>query len=171
MQSAIGLTIFLLSSGLGAPLTARAQGTAAAVDDSLLRELVALERSALDRWITLDPQGYLDLYAQEVTYFDPTTERRVDGLKGLQERLTPMRNVKLPFKNLRYEMVDPRVQRHGDVALLTFNVINYGTLPDRPESVVSRWNSTEVYRRIDGKWRIVHSHWSFTKPEVKQPGL
>jgi hypothetical protein len=37
--------------------------------------------------------------------------------------------------------------------------------------VVSRWNSTEVYRRIDGKWRIVHSHWSFTKPEVKQPGL
>ena len=29
--------------------------------DRLLEELVALERSALDRWIKLDPQGYLDL--------------------------------------------------------------------------------------------------------------
>jgi hypothetical protein len=29
--------------------------------DRLLDELVALERSALDRWIRLDPQGYLDL--------------------------------------------------------------------------------------------------------------
>jgi hypothetical protein len=42
--------------------------------DRLLDELVALERSALDRWIRLDPQGYLDLQAPEVTYFDPFTE-------------------------------------------------------------------------------------------------
>ncbi len=31
--------------------------------DRLLDELVALERSALDGWIRLDPQGYLDLQA------------------------------------------------------------------------------------------------------------
>ena len=33
--------------------------------DCLLDELVALERSALNRWIRLDPQGYLDLQAPE----------------------------------------------------------------------------------------------------------
>ena len=33
--------------------------------DCLLDELVALERSALIRWIRLDPQGYLDLQAPE----------------------------------------------------------------------------------------------------------
>jgi hypothetical protein len=48
--------------------------------DPLLEELAAVERAALNRWITFDPQGYLDLSAPEVTYFDPFTERRADGL-------------------------------------------------------------------------------------------
>jgi hypothetical protein len=26
-----------------------------------------------------------------------------------------------------------------------------------------------VYARVDAGWRIVHSHWSFVKPELKQP--
>ena len=46
---------------------------------ALSQEIITLERAALDRWIRLDPQGYLDLQAPEVTYFDPFTERRVDG--------------------------------------------------------------------------------------------
>jgi hypothetical protein len=24
------------------------------------------------------------------------------------------------------------------------------------------WNSTTVYRRVDGAWKSVRSHWSFT---------
>jgi hypothetical protein len=90
----------------------------------LLDELVALERSALDRWIKLDPQGYLDLQAPEVTYFDPFTERRVDGLDAMQVRLAPMKKMKPPFMDARYDMIDPKVQRHRDVALLTFNLVN-----------------------------------------------
>jgi ketosteroid isomerase-like protein len=166
MRAVIRVTVFLWSCGLiasGAMPTLEGGGSV----DPLLKELVALERAALDRWITLDPQGYLDLYAPEVTYFDPTTEKRVDGMEAMKERVAPMKNIKLPFKDVRYEMIDPRVERHGDVALLTFNVVNHGKLPDRPESVLSRWNSTEVYRRINGKWKIIHSHWSFTKPELK----
>jgi hypothetical protein len=83
----------------------------------LLDELVALERSALDRWIRLDPQGYLDLQAPEVTYFDPFTERRVDGLDAMQLRLAPMKKMKHPFTDPRYDMIDPKVQRHGDSTL------------------------------------------------------
>ena len=139
--------------------------------DRVLEELVALERTALDRWIRLDPQGYLDLQAAEVTYFDPFTESRVDGLDALQVRMAAMKNMKLPFTDPRYEMSNPKVQRHGDVALLTFNLVNYGKLPDGVEPVLSRWNSTEVYSRIGGTWKIIHSHWSFIQPEVKQPGL
>jgi ketosteroid isomerase-like protein len=169
MRGAARLAVFLLSCGLSASFAIPSpEGRASA--DPVLQELVALERSALDRWIALDPQGYLDLYAPELTYFDPTTESRVDGLEAMRARVAPMKNVKLPFKDPRYEMIDPKVQRHGDVALLTFNVVNYGKLPDRSESVLARWNSTEVYRRVDGKWKIVHSHWSYVKPELKQPG-
>ena len=136
----------------------------------VLEELVALERSALDRWIKFDPQGYLDLQAPEVTYFDPFTESRVDGLDAMQVRVAPMKNMKPPFTDPRYEMINPKVQCHGEVALLTFNLVNYGKLPDGPERILSRWNSTEVYSRIGGAWKIIHSHWSFIQPEVKQPG-
>ena len=169
MRGALCLMMVVLASGFVAPsATPVEQGPAAA--DRLLEELVSVERAALDRWIKLDPQGYLDLYAPELTYFDPTTEKRVDGARAVQERFAAMKNVKLPFTKVRYELREPRVQRHGDVAVLTFNVINYGTLPDRPESVLTRWNSTEVYGRVDGKWKIIHSHWSFVKPELKPPG-
>ena len=138
--------------------------------DRVLEELVAMERAALDRWIKLDPDGYLGIYAQEVTYFDPFTERRVDDLDAMRQRLAPMKTAKLPFKNPRYEMTNPKVQVHGDIALLTFNLVNYGVMPDGQERVLTRWNSTEVYARTGAAWKIIHSHWSFIQPEVKQPG-
>src|SRR5262249_42669424 len=32
----------------------------------------------------------------------------------------------------------------------------------------ANWNSTDVYSRIDGQWKIIHGHWSLIKPEIKQ---
>lgn len=138
--------------------------------ERVLEELVARERAALDRWIRLDPDGYLEIQAQEVTYFDPFTESRVDGLDTMRQRLEPMKKAKLPFTNPRYEMINPKVQLHGDIALLTFNLVNYGTMPDGQERVLTRWNSTEVYARSGDSWKIIHSHWSFVQPETKPPG-
>ena len=170
MPSTITLTVLLLSCGLmasGAPPTKEGGGP---VDRLLLEQLVALERAALDRWIRLDPQGYLDLQAPEVTYFDPFSPRRIDGLDAIQARVAPMKDMKPTFTDPRYDMIDPKVQRHGDVAVLTFNLVNHGKPPGGAERVLARWNSTEVYRLIGGKWKIIHSHWSFTEPELKQPG-
>ena len=132
-----------------------------------LDEIVALERAALDRWVRLDPQGYLDLYAPEVTYFDPQREKRIDGVEAMKTLLAPITDPKLPFTNPRYDMIGPHLQTHGEVALLTFNLVSYGTVPGKGEMVVARWNSTEAYARLQGKWRIIHSHWSYTKPELK----
>jgi uncharacterized protein (TIGR02246 family) len=169
MRKAILLSVSLLSFVLAEFRGAANQGGAASVDP-VRDEIIALERAALDRWIKPDPQGYLDLYAPEVTYFDPTTDKRVNGQEAMQARLAPMKNAKVPASDRRYEMIEPKVQRHGDVAILTFNLVNYGRIDGRPESVLARWNSTEVYRRIDGSWRIIHTHWSFVRPEIKQPG-
>ena len=96
MREAIRLTVFVLSCGLIASCAMPAQDSGGS-GDRLLEELVALERSALDRWIQLDPQGYFDIQAPEVTYFDPFTERRVDGREALQMRLAPMKSLKLPL--------------------------------------------------------------------------
>ena len=106
MREAIRLTVFVLSCGLIASCAMPAQDSGGSVD-RLLEELVPLERSALDRWIQLDPQGYFDIQAAEVTYFDPFTERRVDGREALQMRLAPMKSLKLPFTDPRSEMIEP----------------------------------------------------------------
>lgn len=128
-------------------------------------DVVAMERTALDRWGKGDPQGYLEIMADEVTYFDPMQEKRVDGGDAMRKLLAPLAGT---IKVSRFDMIDPRVQQHGDSALLTFNLVSYVAQPDGQERAVARWNSSELYARMDGQWRIVHSHWSYVKPELKQ---
>jgi len=70
------------------------------------------------------------------------------------------------IKTDRYEMIAPRVDRRGEVAILTYNLVTHGRAPDG-RAAENRWNSTAVYVRIDGRWKILHSHWPYTKPDVK----
>jgi ketosteroid isomerase-like protein len=129
--------------------------------------LIALERSALDRWIQADPDGYLRLYTTDATYFDPFRDKRVDGLDALNAQVGAIRGIKLPFTEPRYEMLAPRVDVEGNIAVLTFNLVNYGKPSgSTQETVLARWNATEVYRRQNGEWKILHSHWSFTQPKL-----
>lgn len=127
--------------------------------------IVALERGAMDRWGKGDPGGYLDLYTSDLTYFDPSQERRVDGLAALTKAFEPIRG---KVKIDRYEMIAPKVQRGGTMALLTYNLVVNGRGPD-DKAVTNRWNVTAVYTQADGRWKLAHSHFSFTKPELKAP--
>jgi ketosteroid isomerase-like protein len=127
-------------------------------------DVIATERAALERWGKGDPDGFLKTYAAEVTYFAPTHERRIDGLAAMTAALSAVRG---KIRIDRYEMLNPKVQRHGDVAVLTYNVVNYEKQQNRTERQPTRWNSTAVFRRLDGKWRTIHSHFSYTKPELK----
>ena len=63
----------------------------------------------------------------------------------------------------KVEMIDPKVQKSGDLAVLTFNLVETGAQFDGGD-----WNSTEVYQRVNGSWKIVHSHWSYMKPVPKE---
>jgi ketosteroid isomerase-like protein len=116
--------------------------------------ILALERAALDRWGKGDPGGYLEISAPDVTYFDPFQERRIDGLRNLTDLYDPFRG---KIKIDRDEIIDPRVQVIGDAAILTFRFVSHGS------EGVMRWNCTEVYQHLDSAWKIVHTHWSFTK--------
>ena len=123
-------------------------------------EVISLERGALDRWGKGDPKGFLETYAPEITYFDPFTQRRVDGIAALTEYYRPITG---KIKVLRYEMIGTKVQRHGDVAVLTYNLRSEGLQPDGKQVTVL-WNSSSVYVRMGGKWKVIHSHWSLTTP-------
>ena len=123
----------------------------------IAEHIVSLERSALDRWIRADPDGYLRLYVQDASYFDPFRERRVDGLDELNAMAAGMRGVTLPFRDPRYEMIKPVVQVDGNIAVLTFNLVNYGKPSgSEEETVLARWNATEVPPRRRGV--ATHSH-------------
>ena len=117
--------------------------------------ILALERAALDRWGKGDPTGFLEISAPDVVYFDPYLERRIDGLDALTRYYEALRG-KVHVD--RYELINPKAQLCGDVAVLTFNYVSY------TGEKQNRWNCTEVYRRTDGAWRIIQTHWSFTQP-------
>lgn len=129
-------------------------------------QIIAMERAALERWGNGDPSGYFEIFAPEVTYFDPTTPERVDGRDALQEKLEAWRG---KISVSRFDMQRPLVQRRGDTAVLTFNLLSYRAEAGSDERLLARWNATEIYSRIDGNWRITHSHWSYITPELVQP--
>jgi len=137
---------------------------------NVAEQIIAMERAALDRWVRADPDGYLDLYADNATYFDPFREARVDGLPALTAQLAPLRGVKLPFTEPRYVMLNPAVAVDENTAVLTYNLVNYGKpAGETAEAVLARWNSTQVYRIVAGAWRLFHTHWSLTQPQVAPP--
>ena len=154
------LSILILTVAVSAAIFAQASRAERAADV----DVIAIERASLERWAKGDPGGFLSNYAPDVTYYDPSQERRIDGLQAMTAYLTPLRG-KLSID--RYEMLNTKVQRYGDVAVLTYNVVNYRKLPDGTERSTTRWNSTAVFHRADGRWREVHSHFSYTKPELK----
>jgi ketosteroid isomerase-like protein len=119
--------------------------------------ILAQERKALDQWAQGNPLGYLDVDASDVTYFDDiAAHTRIDGLEAMRNYFTSLAG-KIPVH--RYEVIDPKVQLYGEVGILTFRY-HPSTLDGKP---LGRWKATSVYRLTDGKWRIVHAHWSTVK--------
>ena len=128
-------------------------------DPALTAEPVELERAALARWCAGDPSGFLELSAEDVVYFDPYRERRVDGHAALTRIYEELRG---KIFAARFELRDPLVQRVGDAAVLTFQFASWGGTEE-----ALRWNCTEVYRRDPAGWRIIQTHWSYTWPPPK----
>lgn len=115
--------------------------------------LIQMERAALDRWGAGDPDGFLEISAPDVAYFDPYQQLRVNGINGLRALYESIRG---QVKVSGYELLNPHVQVCGSAAVLTFNYVAH------PESEWTRWNCTEVYRHQGERWQIIHTHWSYT---------
>jgi ketosteroid isomerase-like protein len=128
-------------------------------------KIIALEKAALDRWGKGDPQGYLETYASDITYFDPAREKRADGIQAMKDYLVPITG---KVKVDRYEMIDTKVQAMDDAAVLSYQLVSHAVMADG-SPVTVRWNSTKVYRLIGKDWKLVHDHWSFVRPELKNP--
>ncbi len=120
--------------------------------------ILALERAALQRWGQGDPDGFLELYSPDITYFDPFTDSRIDGLAALRSWYDQFRG---KFHIDRFEIVCPNVQLACDSAVLTFRFNSQGS------EGAMRWNTTEVYKKDQDGWKIIHSHWAFHQPRIE----
>lgn len=125
------------------------------MDTTIAEQIIGMERAALERWSYGDPYGFLEISAPDVVYFDPSQERRVNGLAELTALYESLRN---QIRIDRYEMIDPKVQVYGSVAVLTYHYLS------ELQGENQQWNCTEVYvKNPDLPWRIIHTHWSRTK--------
>lgn len=122
--------------------------------------VLELERVALERWGQGDPEAYLAITADDISYFDPFLNERLDGKDSLRKWYNAFRSLRLVFD----EIYEPRVQLLGDCAILTMQFISHSSVG------MVRWNCTEVYQKRGDAWLIIHTHWSPTKPPVRVPG-
>ena len=95
--------------------------------------------------------------ADDYTEFNGSFATRIDG-KALSSRLAEASG-KDPSRRLAAEMLNPKVQVYGDVAILTYNFA--GEIKDKDGEVKpTRAKSTRVYAKINGKWKLVHANFA-----------
>jgi uncharacterized protein (TIGR02246 family) len=132
--------------------------------------ILSLERSINDRWNKGDVDGALEVYSEDVTYFDPLTERRLNGRKAVEAYFRQFFEGKLNI--LHNELPNPQVivSDGGDFAVTSYNLLNIVPDGNGGEKSGTTWNSTQVYRLIDSQWRVVHVNWSFTRHPAAMQG-
>jgi ketosteroid isomerase-like protein len=120
--------------------------------------ILSIENGAMERWRNGDPMGWAEISADQVTYFDPGLTKPIIGLDEYKAYLKGIEG-KVYYQGS--EFLNPMLRFFGDAAVLTYNYRSTVTSPDSHTTDQILWNTTEVYFRLAGKWKIVHTHWSF----------
>ncbi len=125
-------------------------------NEDIKTTIIELEKQALAQWNKGNPDGFLDLSADDVVYIDPAFESKLEGKKALEDYYNTVRGkIRIDL----YKMIDPVVQVTPEAAVLTYNY------EAQRDGLVFRMNCTEVYRLTPTKkWQIIHTHWSFVQP-------
>lgn len=122
----------------------------------LEKKIVAIEKNALEKWYSGDPTAYIAMMGDEIGYFEPILDKRLDGRAALTKMYEALRG---RVHADRFDMLNTRVQATDKMAILSFNLISI------ENGVPYRWNCTEVFSPNQaGDWKLIHSHWSQTKP-------
>lgn len=92
--------------------------------------------------------------SDDYTEFNPSYSTRIDG-KTKNFTLTDANLA--GGKSLADEMLNPKVQVYGDVAILTYNFA--GVIKGHDGNVTtSKAKSTRIYVKMNGEWKLVHAN-------------
>jgi ketosteroid isomerase-like protein len=149
-----------LASGL-AGLVLVATPVIAGENPKVAAEVMALARAQWAAEIAGKPVSEQTAsLADDYTEFSAGAPIRIDG-KAMNARLYQAATMD-GAKPLASDMVNPKVQVYGETAILTYNFVGMLQTKDgkvEPNNAVS----TRVYSRINGKWMLVHGHFSAVK--------
>lgn len=125
-------------------------------ESKIKASIIALEKQALEQWNNGNPDGFINLSADDIVYIDPAFEHKLEGKQALEDYYNLIRG---KIKIDQYEMINPTVQLSAEVAVLTYN---YRVQRDEQ---TFRMSCTEVYKLdSSNQWKIIHTHWSFVQP-------
>jgi hypothetical protein len=79
------MSIVLLTLMMMTAIPLLAVVPAAKPADDPTAEIIAMEKAMLARWGTGDTDSFLELAAPEITYFDPSLEKRLDGREAFEK--------------------------------------------------------------------------------------
>jgi hypothetical protein len=119
-------------------------------------EVLALERQAMEGWLKGDSGPQLAVTDPGITLIHTVLEKRLEGIAALRDLYAQYGGMPL-FDG--YEMLEPKVQLAGDVAVLTYRLVQHRG------GVTRYWNGTQVYWKKAEGWRVIHSHWSAAKEQ------
>ncbi|MFC0153148.1 YybH family protein [Xanthomonas dyei] len=139
--------------------------------ERITQAILAVDNGINARWNEGDVDGALEAYSDEVSYFDPLTALRLDGHAAVEAYFRNVFEGKL--KILRNDYIQPvvMVSDNRDMAVLHYNLQNILGDGQGGETPGTAWNSTQVFRYIEGRWRVVHVHWSITLHPGAQQSL
>ncbi len=157
MKNIVKMSLFSGFAGLALIATPALAGE----NPKVAAEVMALARAQWAAEVAGNPvSAQTTSLAEDYTEFSAGAPIRIDG-KAMNTRLYEAVSMD-GSKPLASDMVNPKVQVYGDTAILTYNFVGMLQTKDgkvEPNNAVS----TRVYSLVNGKWMLVHGHFSPVK--------
>lgn len=135
--------------------------------------LQVLDRNLRSIWAG-DLETYRATTAEEVTFYEwYISTQRIDGVdfhlretaanwRAAEDRRSSGRRYEI-----EHEVLQPKVQRYGDVAIVTYTLLMRYTTSDGVRH--TEHNETRVFHRKPEGWKLVHCHKSPMWPAPHAP--
>ena len=122
-----------------------------------------------------DLATYTATTGEDVTFYEwYISTQRIDGLEfhlretAANSRAAEARRQRGTRYEVEHEVLAPKVQVYGDVAILTFTLLMRYTTDEGVRH--TEHNETRVFHRRPAGWQLVHCHKSPMWPAPHQPG-
>jgi len=132
-----------------------AQNIFAQTNASVEKEVIAITYAQWKADMDKNSSEANKIFADEYAEFNGDYSTRIDG-KSLNVKFLEASN-KNSDQILAAEMLNPKVQVYGDVAILSYNYA--GVTKDKDGKIHNnKAKSTRVYAKINGSWKLVHAN-------------